>query len=226
MLSSVWRHRRRCRQTPLPPRHPIILWRWLQTHSLPLSACHDLWFRARVCLRAYVCERARTAFQRALAGLADLMHVRGMNARPWASRLTCWLDWVAWPKGREKVMAVKSWPTPWEICDGSLSERKNKLSSRKNAFSSWSSPRCGGELSGEGERGGGVGVGTWGRLVLVACVSVMNRTLKQEQTQFQAQSPRGEALGPSTRHHSQTKVLTSSLPHRFVLEPCFKSVSI
>lgn len=42
-----------------------------------------------------------------------------------------------------------------------------------------SAERCGGELVGEGEReiGGGVGVGMWGRLVLVACVSVMNRTL-------------------------------------------------
>lgn len=48
-------------------------------------------------------------------------------------------------------------------------------------------------------------------------VSVMNRNaVKQEQTQFEAPSPQGETLGPSTRLHCQTKALTSSV--LFLLE--------
>lgn len=61
----------------------------------------------------------------------------------------------------------------------SLSEQKQVFKSADSFFIRCS-PRCGGVQGREGEReiGGGGGVGTRGGLVLVVCVSVMNRMLR------------------------------------------------
>lgn len=119
--------------------------------------------------------------------------------------------------GEGKVMVVESWPAPWEICSVSLSGQEQALKS-VDSFFIWCSPRCGGVQGREGEREiGGGGAGPYGGLVLVVSVSVMNKNaVKQEQTQFEAPSPQGETLGPSTRLHCQTKALTSSV--LFLLE--------
>lgn len=83
-------------------------------------------------------------------------------------------------------------------------------------FFIWRSLRCGGKQCGEDERemgrGGGVGMPGIGGL----CFCYEQNAVKQEQTQFQARSPRGEALGLSARLRIQTKALTSSLLHWFV----------
>lgn len=80
----------------------------------------------------------------------------------------------------------------------SLSEQKQALKSA-DSFFIWRSPRYGGAQGREGEREiGGGAVGMCGGLLV--CASVMNgNAVKQEQTQFQAWSPRGEALGPTAK---------------------------
>lgn len=50
------------------------------------------------------------------------------------------------------------------------------------------------------------------------CFCYEQNAVKQEQTQFQARSPRGGALGPSTRLYCQTKNLTPSLLQNVLLQ--------
>ena len=181
------------------------------THPLPLSASPDHRWRKRVC----VC--ARHCFSNGLADLIRWCQAAGVHT---PAHLLARLSRRARGGGGVlEVMVKESWPPPWEICSESLSERKQALK-LADSFFIWHSPRCGGVWGREGEREMGGGAGDTGRAGVGGLGSCYEQNaVNREQTQFQAQCPRGEAHGPSTST-AKWRPLTSSLLHAiFVASP-------